>query len=107
LKIEEISTNPPIWQIYDLLGEKFIEKIIATGKPLLKRAKVTGTPEKRNQPSDVRTSSVAWVPDSLDRAHWLIKVPRLVEQITGLSLLTEFKAAEELQLSCYGVCLRI
>lgn len=103
LKIEEHSHSPPIWQIYDLLTENLTNAIISRMKSSMFRSSIGGTTDAPNSASEVRTSSSGWLSDNFNDSDILIKIPRLVEQLTDLTLLQDPFSSEIVQISSYGV----
>ncbi|CAL8118022.1 unnamed protein product [Orchesella dallaii] len=103
LKFEAHHENPPVYQVYDMISDEAIRHIKKLAEPHLKRAQVLGSYQKAGGiKSDVRTSSVAWISDKQDvNDTLLLKVPKSIQSATGL-IPWAMRAAEELQISCYG-----
>lgn len=93
--------DPPIFQVYDLLSNGVINHIKRTAAPYMTRSTVQGSITNNRTVSDVRISSVAWLDDLNQRDSLLSRVPRIVKRATGLECESK-RAAEDLQVSCYG-----
>ncbi|CAG7786992.1 unnamed protein product [Allacma fusca] len=100
LKVEMHHRNPPVLQIYEVLPDWMISRILAKASPSMVRSKVQGTLENKEIASAVRTSTTTWLPESEDKI--LKRIPQRVELLTGLKV-TEPGSAEDLQISSYGI----
>jgi len=98
-KVEYLHLNPDVYQVYDVLSERAMERIIQLATPSMIRSKVQGTTAEERH-STTRTSTSAWIQES---SHADLKsLPGRVGRITGLSL-EGLSGAEDLQISSYGI----
>jgi prolyl 4-hydroxylase len=98
-KVEFLHNEPDVYQVYDVLSESAMDRIIELATPHMVRAKVVGTSADERY-STARTSTSSWIKERSDLT--LSGIPRRVQSITGLSTLRP-GSAEDLQVASYGI----
>ncbi|ROT77583.1 hypothetical protein C7M84_003767 [Penaeus vannamei] len=102
LRLEEMSLDPYIVVFRDFLTEAQTEAIKGIAKPRLTTSRHRG-PGGNFISSMVRTSSTAWLRESVDdRKKLLVNMTRKIEFATGLHAL-ESSAGEDYQVANYGI----
>ncbi|XP_037804600.1 prolyl 4-hydroxylase subunit alpha-2-like [Penaeus monodon] len=102
LRLEEMSLDPYIVVFRDFLTEAQTEAIKGIAKPRLTTSRHRG-PGGNFISSMVRTSSTAWLRESVDdRKKLLLNTTRKIEFATGLHAL-ESSAGEDYQVANYGI----
>ncbi|XP_017020881.1 prolyl 4-hydroxylase subunit alpha-2 [Drosophila kikkawai] len=94
-KIEQLSLDPYVAYIHDVISKSEMEQIMEHGKGSMERSRV-GQSENATT-TEIRTSQNTWL--WYDANPWLSKIKQRLEDITGLST----ESAEPLQLVNYGI----
>ena len=93
--VEVLNIDPPIYQIYDVLNDMEIDRMLEVAAPFMTRARVKGDSEVFVQ-SAIRTSATHWIVEGEDSL--LARIPARIEMITGLDV-RGIDSAEDLQIS--------
>ncbi|KAH8247471.1 hypothetical protein KR038_004780 [Drosophila bunnanda] len=94
-KIEQLSLDPYVAYIHDVITNSEIEQIMEHGKGRLKRSRVGQSVNSTT--SEIRLSQNTWL--WYEANPWLSKIRQRLEDISGLST----ESAEALQLVNYGI----
>ncbi|CAG7826179.1 unnamed protein product [Allacma fusca] len=100
LKMELLSLEPDIIQVYDILNDSLIEATLAQTRPNMVSSKVVDRYDpKLSQISTTRTSRQSWLSDWYDPQFSYFS--KTVERITGLVATTQ-TSSEKLQVLSYS-----
>ncbi|KAH8308005.1 hypothetical protein KR059_004266 [Drosophila kikkawai] len=94
-KIEQLSLDPYVAYIHDVISNSEMEQIMEHGKGSMERSRVGQSVNATT--TEIRTSQNTWL--WYDANPWLSKIKQRLEDITGLST----ESAEPLQLVNYGI----
>lgn len=101
MKIELLSADPYLIQIYDVVGDRLITHVQKIAITKLQRSQVVNYNDPNaDDVSLVRTSSQTWIPQ-WHPGMGLENLTKLIEKMTGLTTKTH-GASEDFQVACYG-----
>lgn len=100
LKVELLSENPLVYQVYDFIGNKLIQKMQNETLSGLTRSEVIDVKTDHGSMVDSsRTSSNTWIDEGYDKGHYLQNLVKNMEFLTGLSITPE---DDSFQVGNYG-----
>lgn len=103
LKMELLATEPDVIQVYDVIGDRKINRIKEAAQPSMHLSRVVDSTSKApgaTTYSTVRTSVGTWLEEKYDSKGILPPIPYHIEQITGLKVASE-NSSEMLQVASY------
>ncbi|XP_011292629.2 prolyl 4-hydroxylase subunit alpha-1 [Musca domestica] len=96
-KVEQLSLDPYIIQVYDVLTDEEIKTVKSIAKPHMERSKVFNLETDEHEDSETRTSHTAWMKYYADEVFG--RMLQHVQDISGL----DYTNAEDMQIVNYGL----
>lgn len=95
--MEQLSRDPYIIQVYDVLTDEEIKTVKSIAKPHMERSKVFNLETDEHEDSETRTSHTAWMKYYADEVFG--RMLQHVQDISGL----DYTNAEDMQIVNYGL----
>ncbi|ODM96546.1 Prolyl 4-hydroxylase subunit alpha-2 [Orchesella cincta] len=102
LKMEILNRDPPVYQIYDFIGDKLIEKMKKAAVDGLERSTVVDRNDhSRSVVDTTRTSSQVWLYDDRENGKFLLPLTYRMELLSQLTIAPP-QACDAYQVASYG-----